>query len=96
MIKEIDYQGNGQINWSEFLAATVDTAAFLTEQRLKAIFQQFDTDDSGCLTSDNIKYAFQKLGQNFSAEEVDEMLKTHDIKGNNVIDFEEFKEIFFE
>lgn len=38
MIKELDYQGNGKINWSEFLAATVDTEKFLTDQRLQAIF----------------------------------------------------------
>ena len=31
MIKELDYQGNGKINWSEFLAATIDTEKFLTE-----------------------------------------------------------------
>lgn len=31
---EIDYQGNKKINYSEFLAATVDVKVVLTEERL--------------------------------------------------------------
>lgn len=38
MINEIDYQGNGKINYSEFLAATIDVKRFLTDPRLHAIF----------------------------------------------------------
>lgn len=38
LIKEIDYHGNGEINYSEFLYATIDTKKFLTDQRLRAIF----------------------------------------------------------
>ena len=39
MIAEIDYQGNGKINYSEFLAATVDLATFMSEAKLTAIFK---------------------------------------------------------
>jgi Ca2+-binding EF-hand superfamily protein len=31
LIKEIDYQGNGKINYSEFLTATIDVEKYLTE-----------------------------------------------------------------
>ena len=74
MIKEVDYHGNGKINYSEFLSATIDLKSFLTQQKLKAIFQQFDTDASGSITAQNIYYAMQKLGQQITKEEIKEII----------------------
>ena len=34
MINQMDYQSNSKINYSEFLAATMDVRNFLTESRL--------------------------------------------------------------
>ena len=31
LIEEVDYQGNGKINYSEFLSATIDLNRFLDE-----------------------------------------------------------------
>ena len=63
MISQIDYHNNKMINYSEFLAATIDIKHFLTDSRLKAIFSQFDTDSSGKITQENIVLAMQKLGR---------------------------------
>ena len=71
MIKQMDYHGNQMINYSEFLAATIDVKFFLTDSKLKAIFQQFDTDNSGFITAENIQLAMQKLGKNMSLTEVE-------------------------
>ena len=38
MITEVDYHGNGKINYSEFLSATIDVRTFLTKHKLRAIF----------------------------------------------------------
>ena len=47
IISEVDYYNNKKINYSDFLSATVPIRTFMTEHRLQAIFQQFDTDNSG-------------------------------------------------
>ena len=47
IIKEIDYAGNAKINYSEFIAATLDVSKFLTEEKLEGIFSAFDMDNSG-------------------------------------------------
>lgn len=96
LIAEIDYHGNGEINYSEFLYATIDTQKFLTGQRLRAIFNQFDTDKTEKITAENIQVAFQKLGQSFSMDELRQMIKKHDITGDEMLGFEEFKAIFFD
>ena len=44
MITEVDYQGNGKINYSEFLAATLNLNTMIDDAKLKAIFEMFDTD----------------------------------------------------
>lgn len=51
IITEVDYFGNKKINYSEFLTATIDLNDFLTENKLNALFSQFDTDGSGIITS---------------------------------------------
>ena len=94
IISELDYLGNGKINYSEFLAATIDVNKHMSEQKLKTIFQQFDTDDSGALTKSNLYYAMQKLGQEITDEEINDIMKEHDKTGNDQLGFDEFKIIF--
>ena len=62
IIDEVDYFGNGKINYTEFLVATLDVKSFLDNEKLKAVFNQFDTDGSGVITRQNIITAMQKIG----------------------------------
>ena len=62
IIAEVDYFGNKRINYTEFLVATLDVKSFLDDQKLEAVFKQFDTDNSGVITQDNIVNAMQKMG----------------------------------
>ena len=64
IIKNADYMGNNKINYTEFLAATLSYQNFLTAERLQNLFNVFDTDGSGYITSDNLKEAFSRLGRN--------------------------------
>jgi Ca2+-binding EF-hand superfamily protein len=54
IIEEVDYFGNGKINYTEFLVATLDLKIILDNNKLKAVFQQFDSDNTGQITKDNI------------------------------------------
>lgn len=62
IIAEVDYFGNGKINYTEFLVATLDVKSFLDDNKLQAVFNQFDTDGSGVITKDNIIAAMEKIG----------------------------------
>ena len=66
IVKELDFTGNGRINYSEFIAATIDREKLLTADKLQAIFKSFDRDNSGEITSSNIREAFSKIGKNIS------------------------------
>jgi len=70
IINEVDYAQNKKINYSEFIAATIKVGEFLTEERLQALFNQFDVDESNHITKQNIKDAFTKLGKEMSESEI--------------------------
>ena len=78
------------------MAASIDVQNFFNESRLKAVFNQFDTDSSGNITADNIFYAMQKLGREIKREEVHITIAKHDTNGDGVLSFDEFKSIFFD
>ena len=71
IINEVDYFGNGKINYTEFLVATLDVKAFMDDNKLQAMFNQFDTDGSGVITKNNIITAMNKIGHDITQEELD-------------------------
>jgi Ca2+-binding EF-hand superfamily protein len=91
IVKEVDYQGNGKINYSEFISSTIDTKQFLNEARLQAIFQSFDIDNTQFISIQNLKDAFTKFGREITNAEIEQVMKEHDRDGNQQIDFSEFK-----
>ena len=93
IIKELDFAENKRINYSEFIAATINVNEFLTEERLMAIFNQFDIDNSGKITKDNLKQAFSKYGRDIHEHDIDDILKKHDLAGDQAISYEEFKKM---
>ena len=54
IMSNVDYMGNGKINYTEFIAATMSVKSVLTDELLYALFKHFDTDGSDFLTPDNI------------------------------------------
>ena len=51
MVKELDFADNKKINYSEFIAATINASEFLTHDKLEAIFKSFDIDNTGEITA---------------------------------------------
>jgi Ca2+-binding EF-hand superfamily protein len=93
IVAELDYNQNDMINYTEFIAATINTASFLTEEKLAAIFKTFDLDDTGQITATNIKDAFSKFGKEVSDEEVKQIMLAHDLDGGNTISLDEFQKM---
>lgn len=65
----------------------------ILEKRVDALFHTFDTNSSNEITKENIKFAFQKLGKEYSDEEIEVMMKSHDTNNDGKIDREEFRQI---
>jgi calcium-dependent protein kinase len=71
----LDFNKDNEINYSEFLAATVMKSKVVTDSNLKLAFHHFDVDNSGFITAANLAEAFKRQGKNISEDEVVEMIK---------------------
>ena len=55
---QIDTDGSGTIDYSEFVAASIDRKKMLSKKRLEKVFEMFDTDHSGTITANELKDMF--------------------------------------
>ena len=94
IIKNVDQHGNSKINYTEFISATFEVQSFLTEERLWALFCNFDVDETQQISAANLTEAFARMGKKLRAEEVTEIIETHDIGHTGQLSFDEFKAIF--
>jgi len=95
IIQEIDYVGNGKINYTEFLAATLSFRDDLTDEMLLRLFKRFDVDDTGYISKENLLHAFKRLGRpNLTLDEDTQMIAAQDIEKDEQISFQEFKKMF--
>ena len=92
LMRSLDKDGNGVIDYSEFITAAIDKAAVLNKDNLKSAFKMLDTDDSGMITVDELKAVFDAHGdkdEDLWKDIMNEVDKNHD----NQINFEEFTDV---
>lgn len=58
LMKSLDKDGNGYVDYTEFITAAIDKVAFLNRENLKNAFQILDSDNSGMITVDELKAVF--------------------------------------
>lgn len=83
MFKAVDIDGNGSIDYTEFVMATMNEKDLITNDRLRAAFRLFDKDGSGAISADEIK---QVLGiDEKESGKLDQLLKEIDENGDGEI-----------
>ncbi|KAF8039671.1 hypothetical protein BT93_B2014 [Corymbia citriodora subsp. variegata] len=91
MINEVDADGNGTIDFPEFLNLMArkmkDTDS---EEELKEAFRVFDKDQNGFISAAELRHVMTNLGEKLTDEEVDEMIREADVDGDGQINYEEF------
>ncbi|KAG6864662.1 hypothetical protein C0991_007998 [Blastosporella zonata] len=89
MINEVDADGNGTIDFPEFLTMMArkmrDTDS---EEEIKEAFKVFDKDGNGYISSAELRHVMTNLGEKLSDTEVDEMIREADIDGDGQINYD--------
>ena len=71
----------------EFLAMmTRVTKAEDTDEELRRAFQVFDRDNSGTISTDELRDVLKSVGENLTETELDEMMRQVDVDGSGTID----------
>ncbi len=84
----IDTDKNNKIDYTEFLANTLEKKTFLKEERLYEAFSMLDKDNDGKITKEEL-ISILKL-ESKDDEYVSELMKNADTNKDGVIDYKEF------
>ena len=87
IFKSIDTDNSGVINYTEFIAASLDKRIYLKEEKLKDAFKLFDSDGSGKISKSEIANI---LKDEHDSGEIDKIFDKYDLNKDGEIDFEEF------
>lgn len=89
MINEVDADGNGTIDFPEFLTMMArkmkDTDS---EEEIREAFRVFDKDGNGFISAAELRHVMTNLGEKLTDEEVDEMIREADIDGDGQVNYE--------
>ena len=90
LFKTLDADKNGRIDYTEFLAATLDKKTYLKKERLFEAFCVFDKDNSGHISKQEIMEVLKT--EKSQEKEIEKYIKAADKNGDGVIDYREFLE----
>lgn len=92
IMKSIDHDNNGFIEYEEFLRATIDRSLLLSESNLNSAFELFDINKDGKISSEEIKNIIGG-GRTISDNVIVELLAEIDKQSHEEIKYDEFKTI---
>ena len=78
MINEMDEDGNGTIEWDEFLkmmARKMKDTDMYSEEEIREAFKVFDKDGNGSISDAELRHVMTNLGEKVTAEEVAEIIR---------------------
>lgn len=92
---EADFNNNGEINYTEFIAATLDSKVIMKQENVWAAFKRFDIvrnmqENQGFITRENLKKAMEKTGIEVKDNDILAIMEELQLKNPNQLDFQEF------
>ena len=92
MVNAMDTDGDGKIDYTEFITAAYNRELLLSQQNLQIAFKMFDQDGDGTLSMDELKSVFASGSASGKTEEVwQQIIASADTNKDGVIDFSEFE-----
>ncbi|KAH7522233.1 hypothetical protein FEM48_Zijuj07G0116600 [Ziziphus jujuba var. spinosa] len=97
MISEVDVDGNGTIEFAEFLnlmAKKMKVHIYvyidIFTQELREAFKVFDKDQNGYISASELRHVMINLGEKLTDEEVEQMIREADLDGDGQVNYDEF------
>ncbi|XP_062203453.1 uncharacterized protein LOC133905707 [Phragmites australis] len=94
MIRDADADGNGTIEFAEFLGLmarkTAKDGAADADEELREAFKVFDKDQNGYISATELRHVMINLGEKLTDEEVEQMIREADLDGDGQVNYDEF------
>ena len=91
MVKEVDMDEDGTINFQEFLAMMAQNSSEShSKEELLEAFDVFDKNNDGFIDREELKRVMDTLDQEITDQEAEEMINECDINGDGKVDYHEF------
>ena len=91
MISEVDGDGNGIIDFTEFLIMMDRKMTDKdSEEEIRNAFKAFDKEGKGYISASGLRNVMMNLGEQLTDEVIDEMIRQADVDGDGTINYEEF------
>merc|ERR1712066_138351 len=91
LFSSLDTNNDGEINYSEFLAATLQGRVKAHEDVLRKTFMRFDENGSGSISEEQLH---EILGSDWENTEVKDLIKEADSNRDGKISYDEFLAYF--
>ena len=97
MVNAMDTDGDGKIDYTEFITAAYNREMLLSKENLDIAFKMFDQDGNGQISMDELKQVFASGSASGKTEDVwQQIIASADTNNDGVIDFEEFEAAMME
>jgi len=90
MITEVDGSGKNAVDFAEFMKMMSKGGAD-TAKEIKEAFAIFNASGSGAITKPELKMIMDKLGEKYSENDLDEMIKVIDSSKSGKVSFKDFE-----
>ena len=92
LLCELDTDGSGKVDYTEFIAATIDRRLYIEEDICWAAFRVFDLDGNGRITKRELQTVLSNnaVANTVGHAQAEAILREADLNGDGEVDFEEF------
>ena len=97
MMSAADANGDGMVDYTEFLTAAFDKQKLINDQSLQRAFHVFDADGDGQISKEELQNVFAKgaVASDKGEEVWEEIMRGVDQDGDGVISYDEFRDCMF-
>merc|ERR1719478_959892 len=95
IVADVDANGSGVIDYTEFLAATLKKKLYLQEDVCWRAFTTLDQNGDGTLSPEELKHVLSNgsVGETLGADAIADLMREVDGNGDGMIDFDEFMDM---